>query len=713
MSIKSAYLALGSVYGDIGTSPLYALAAIFPDGAPSDRKVLLGTASVIFWTIAIVVAVKYLAFTLAANDHGEGGIVALWAIICRATGLKASASSRPHDTDEAVKRLDIRGRVSAFTKFPALGATLLGVVMIASNLVLSDGILTPAISVISAVEGMVVEHGGSQSVATLVSAVVLLLLFSIQRFGTARVSAAFSPVMLAWFATIGGIGLYNAVTHDPSAFAALSPHYAYYFFAGRSTEAWKQLGAVLLCVTGAEALFADMGHFGRSGVTLGFLAVVWPSLTLSYIGQTAFLLESPEASPEVFWRSIPEPIFWPVAVLAFFAAVLASQAMITASFTAVDQAAKFDVFPRVDVVHTNGDNAFQVYSPSVNWLLFLGSFAVVVGFGSSAKISEAYGLAVALVMFLDTALVAIVMRCAWEWHVVPVAAFWTFFSFVTGAILSSAAVKIPTGAWFPLLVTVALTTVSVAWRRGRVSRVKAASGSKLTLEDFTEPRGKTEKGFAIHYTATDETVPETLKIASHDVTVLLTNRRLSVPTVDEDERFAVQRMERAGFYRVLARYGYVDSPAQGADFADSLIEELMEFAEKPPEDVEAGSTGVAKWFQRSMSVPMDETTSLPTACRDVPRALRSCLTEAPKRATRRRPIPDFSGAEDESTRIKKAADAGVSVFAGRVRLAERKAPSFFGSALDGIFDTLEKIAFNFVEEYRIVSKNLVTVTFFK
>lgn len=719
-TLSLGYSALGVVYGDIGTSPLYTLSTVFQSGSPSDPNVVLGAASMIFWTIVAIVGVKYILITLAADDNGEGGIVALWALLCRATGMKASASFEKHSTDDSLDQLGRPGEAEGGSKKLAallrrsktFGAITLGITMVASNLVLSDGVLTPAISVVSATEGMVFKLGGGSTAVTLCSVAILFALFAVQSFGTSRISSAFSPAMIAWFASIAGVGLYDIVTIDPTVFKALSPHYAYYFWSGRSTEAWKQLGAILLSVTGAEALFADLGHFGRPGITLGFAVVVWPALTLSYLGQTAFLLKNPGAAKDVFWESIPSGAYWPVAILAFVAAVIASQAMITAAFSAVDQASKLDLFPRVSVRHTSETVRGQVYSPSVNWMLFLGAFSVVLGFGSSARLADAYGLAVVLVMFLDTFLVALVTHVVWKWNFVFSSAFWLVFSVVTGAFMTSSMLKIPTGAWFPLLLCVVMTFVTAAWRRGRGKRAEFERSSKNEPGRVFETSQHLEKGLAIHYVSEDEVIPETLKLATHDVVVLVTNRRVPAPSVGDHERFAVRRLPREGFYRVLARYGYVDAPTQGSDFAESVISEIRDFiGRERVVDVETGSpAGSNAWSQRPKV--LEESHSLPVSRPARERFIRRCETTTRQVTSQRLPIPSFE-TSCEISRFDDAVREKVVVMVGKTRTCPGDSKIGFSSAMDDAFETLEKLSFTFVDEYKIASEKLVSVMFYK
>jgi KUP system potassium uptake protein len=592
--------------------------------------------------------------------------------------------------------------------------------MVGSNMVLSDGVLTPAISVVSAIEGIAFQTGVSATVVTVSSVAILAVLFSAQRFGTARVSAAFAPIMIVWFAALAAVGIFNVVS-DPSVFRALSPHYMYYFWSGRSTAAWKQLGSVMLCVTGAEALYADLGHFGRPGITLGFVAVVWPSLTLTYLGQTAVIISNPESSSTVFWSSIPSPVYWPMVVLATLAAIIASQAMISGAFSVASQGMALNLFPRFGVLHTSKTVHGQIYVPAVNWFLFAGSVAVVVGFGSSAKIGEAYGLAVVCVMFATDQLVAIVQTVCWDRNPAFVGLFWLTFSTITGAFLSSTALKVPTGAWFPLVVSAVLTFVTYAWYRGK--RAKAASLANASCDIFAGANPIVRvPGIGVHYTETNG-APPSLKAfldrvpALHETVVFITNRRVPAPSVSDHERFVVRRLPADGFYHVLARYGYTDRPEQGDEFFEAVFDEIRAYVDVAPGgDVEAPSSGSSAselWVQQPSARRAEGAASLP-----LPAAVRESISgfftvqiDAP---TRRAPIPSFFANQKSAERsaFDASAERGASVFFGRIRT---KAVGEWGvcSALTDTYATLEGVTETFASAYGVTGGNVVETNFSK
>lgn len=747
-----AFSAIGVVYGDIGTSPIYTFSAVFQHGAPTDPHVVLGTMSAIFWTLTSIVFVKYICITLAADDNGEGGLVSLYALICRSTGIRSV--SAPHTTDDSLEQFSEAsepaelGRVakavrSFMGKSVFTQAVLLFAIMIGSNLVLSDGILTPAISVVSAVEGIQFQTGISATVVTVASVSILAILFGVQTFGTHKVSMGFAPVMMAWFMSLAAIGVYNVVAYDPSVFKALSPHYIYYFWSGRSSDAWKQLGSVMLCVTGAEALYADLGHFGRPGISLGFGALVWPSLTLTYLGQTAYLMSNPDAFATLFWSSTPETVYWPVVVLATMAAIIASQAMITGAFSVAHQGMALNLFPRVAVRHTSKKVAGQIYVPAVNWLLFVGTVAVVVGFGTSAKIGDAYGFAVIAVMFLDTALVSILMIVGWNWNPIFSAVFWLVFSTVTGAFLSSTALKIPHGAWFPMVVSAVLTFGTYAWFSGKKAKAVLSRSTASKLADVvdgtplllagTNTVVQRVPGIGVHYTETLGGVPHTLKLflervpALHEVVVFLTNRRVPAPTVYEHERFVVRGLPVEGFYHVVARYGYTDVPTQGPEFLTAVVSEVRAYVDAPRRagDVESGSE-VPSSSGSDASIPWVHQPSLPILAGDsstslpAPRPVRptlpwrsSTFTAPSAPATSRLPIPSFVPEYKTRERIDldAAEERGLAAIVGKVKMIPRDGWGI-GATLSHTYKVLEDHSETFGEAYRIGTERLLEVNFY-
>lgn len=405
-----AYSTLGIVYGDIGTSPLYVYASIFPNGAPEDENVILGTFSTIFWTLTSMVLVKYVVLMLRADDNGEGGIIALYSIIKRAAGIPTITNLASGDEDLNSSKLNQGNRIAVAIRRSLHNSrlqqlVLFVVALLGVNMIISDGILTPAISVVSAVQGIQSYNGPNGPPIITNGAVVgitcgiLVVLFLLQSFGTQKVAFLFSPAIFLWFASNSAIGLYNISTYRPSVFKALSPSYMYYYWSGEASWAWTSLGAVMLSITGAEALYADLGHFSSNSIRLCFISFVYPSLTLTYLGQTAYILEYKEAAASAFWSSLPRPVYIPMLVVATAAAVIASQALITGAFSITSQAMSIKCFPRFTVRHTNVHAKGQIYIPEVNYALMVGAVVIVAAFQDATAIGNAYGEFFFLVWF--------------------------------------------------------------------------------------------------------------------------------------------------------------------------------------------------------------------------------------------------------------------------------------------------------------------------
>lgn len=434
---------LGVVFGDIGTSPLYVLPAIFGElhHQPTENFIL-GVFSTIFWTITLMVLVKYVWFTLSIDDHGEGGVFALYSIIRRAI------TSKPSDFGVDTQEEKITSKTKDFLENNKwTRKVIMGIVINCASLTMADGILTPAISVISAAEGIQFHTGISHDTVIFITIGVLVGLFSIQFLGTGKVGFIFGPAMFAWFVFNFYVGIYN-VTKLPSVFRAFSPHYMYYFWEEfGSLEAFKLLGEVFLAITGVEALYADMGHLNAMSIRISFSTIVYPSLVMSYLGQTAVVLLDYNTSSSLYWSSIPVKFAWPSLVIAAVAAVIASQALITGTFTIVQQAMHANLFPRVVISQTNKEHAGQIYIPMVNYALLVGSILVVLIFQGSSRIVSAYGFAVSIVVVLTHILFCIVLHLQGRNKLFSFV-FASFFGVISMAFATSLTIKIPKGAWF-------------------------------------------------------------------------------------------------------------------------------------------------------------------------------------------------------------------------------------------------------------------------
>lgn len=532
--------ALGIVYGDIGTSPIYAIRESFDH---ADLAVTVdnayGVASVVFWALIIVISVKYLALVMRADNHGEGGILALTALMA------------PHSGN-------VKGRLAVIVSLGVFGTALL----------YGDGLITPAISVLSAVEGFEVASSAFEDLVIPVSIVILIGLFAVQRHGTARISRVFGPVMLVWFVTLGALGLRQVIAH-PAVMRAVSPSYALDFFVDEPLRAFLALGSIFLVVTGGEALYADMGHFGRRPIQFSWYVIVLPALVLNYFGQAALLGSRPAAIESPFYRLAPEWGVLPLAVLATCASVIASQALISGAFSLTAQAVQLDYLPRLRVVHTSSEHIGQIYVPIVNRLLMVGCVGLVLGFRSSSNLASAYGIAVTMTMFITTILFFRVARTRWEWSLARGLVVCVPLVVVDLAFLSANATKITSGGWFPIVVGVLLVTLMTTWRRGRELVAERIHRGERPIDSVVHEAVATNvkrvPGVAVYMFKDVGAAPPAL-IANiehnhvlHQLTLLVSVETADVPRIADDERLA-QRKVGPGIQQVDLRFGFRDDP---------------------------------------------------------------------------------------------------------------------------------------------------------
>ena len=536
-----ALLALGVVYGDIGTSPLYAAKETFnPDhGIPLTAENILGGVSAIFWALMIVVSLKYVLLVLRASNRGEGGIMALLAL--------AAASYRGE---------------------PRARAALLIVGVFGAALFYGDAVLTPAISVLSAVEGLEVGTSALTSLVVPLATCILVALFAIQRFGTRFVGLLFGPVCVLWFVAIGAAGIANIV-QTPSILRAVNPVYALHFVTAHGVASFLVLGSVLLAVTGAEALYADMGHFGRRAIRVAWFGVVAPSLVLNYFGQGALLIANPAAIANPFYLSFPSFALYPMVVLATAATVIASQATISGAYSMTQQAVQLGYLPRLAIRHTSERTIGQIYVPVVNWVLLCAVAAAVVGFGSSSRLASAYGVAVMGTMLVTSLLAFFVVRYGWRYPLWVCVLASGFFSATDATFLAAALHKIRDGGWFPLVLGALVFIVMMTWRRGRALLLaKMASGTpplagflKLLMTEAPQR----VSGTAVFLTATQDATPNALlhslkhyKVL-HETNAFLTVEFRDVPRIEPAERVSCERIVD-DCWRVVARYGFMEQP---------------------------------------------------------------------------------------------------------------------------------------------------------
>jgi KUP system potassium uptake protein len=534
--------ALGVVFGDIGTSPLYALRESFLEshGLSPVAGDVLGVRSLVFWSLVLAVSVKYLRVVLAADNQGEGGILAL-------TALVGPSPRRPGERRHLVVILGLFG----------------------ASLLYGDGMITPAISVLSAMEGLSVGTPGFRHWVVPATMAILAGLFLVQRHGTGRVGVVFGPLMGAWFLAIAVLGV-AGIARAPGVLRAADPRHAIAFFGEHGLRGVTVLGAVFLVVTGAEALYADLGHFGRRPIRIAWSVLVFPSLVLNYFGQGALLLADPSAIENPFFHLVPRPFLYPMVALATVAAVIASQAVIAGSFSLTRQAVELGYFPRVEIRHTSAREAGQVYVPLVNTALFVASASLVVGFGASSRLAAAYGLAVTTTMLVTTLLIYVVMRRIWRWRRLTSLAVAGTFLVMDLAFLAGNAEKLFRGGWFPILVGVVGYVVLSTWRRGREILAERLRGHALSFEAFRErleqiPHDRAP-GVAVFLTADPETVPHTAldnlrhNRVVHERVLFLSIITDEVPRIPEGEGLTVEVLG-SGFFRVVYRHGFMEAPA--------------------------------------------------------------------------------------------------------------------------------------------------------
>ncbi|MEP7382888.1 MAG: potassium transporter Kup [Gemmatimonadota bacterium] len=536
--------ALGVVYGDIGTSPLYALQECFKAeyGLTPSPDNVYGVLSLILWSLILIVAVKYIVFILRADNRGEGGILALLALIFQ-----------EEREDGMSKR-----KLALYITLGLFGAALL----------YGDGIITPAISVLGAMEGLKVGAPAIERFVVPATLVILLLLFSFQKYGTAKVGVVFGPVMMTWFATLSILGIAE-IRHAPRIFLAVNPLFAVRFFVDHGIHAFVLLGAVVLAVTGAEALYADMGHFGRKPIRTAWFGLVLPALLLNYFGQGALILREPEAAVNPFYRLAPEWFFIPLLVLATMAAIVASQALISGAFSLTQQSVQLGYSPRVTIIHTSKSEAGQIYIPEINWMLMGGCLAVVVYFGSVSRLGAAYGIAVTGTMAITTILFHEIARSRWGWSPLKAGLLAGAFLVLDLAFFGANLVKFTHGGWVPLAFALGIFVLMTTWKRGRMLLRNKLLDRSLPIATFVESLGHggpaRVPGTAIFMTSESEGTPVVLlhhlkhNKVLHEKVILLSIIASQVPEVPRNERITLEPLEH-GIYRVKAAYGFMETP---------------------------------------------------------------------------------------------------------------------------------------------------------
>ena len=533
--------AIGIVYGDIGTSPLYTVKEVFAPhtGVPLDAPHLIGAVSAIFWALMLVVTLKYVILILRADNHGEGGGLALTALAAQAVKAR-----------------------------PALRHALLLLGVFGATLFYGDSLITPAISVLGAMEGLQLVTPALERYVVPITVAILVGLFAVQRFGTSFVGRFFGPVIVLWFVVLGVAGVAHIV-QQPAILAALNPLHAWHFLSERGWHLFAAVGAIVLALTGAEALYADMGHFGRRPIQLAWTGLVMPSLALNYLGQGALLIGDPTAIENPFYRLFPDAWLLPALVLATLAAIIASQAVISGAYSMTQQAIQLGFLPRMTIRHTSARERGQIYMPAVNWALLAGVVAAVLFFGSSSALAGAYGIAVTLTMMITTVLTWFVVRGAWRLPAPLATGATVFFLAIDALLVAGCAVKFLDGGWFPLALGLLLFAVMSTWSRGRARLIEGIRRDGLALQPFIDaidPRSvhRAERT-AVYAVADPTTVPQALlhnlkhNQVLHERNVILTVVFHEVPWVPMHERVDVTPLGH-GFWRVTLHFGFMNTP---------------------------------------------------------------------------------------------------------------------------------------------------------
>ncbi|KAL6960249.1 hypothetical protein U1Q18_044236 [Sarracenia purpurea var. burkii] len=592
-----AFQSLGIVYGDIGTSPLYVFASTFTDGIKHNDDIL-GVLCLIYYTLTLIPLIKYVLIVLRANDNGDGGTFALYSLLCRYAKVGLIPNQEAEDQEVSNFRLELPNNRnlrasklksklenSPFAKFFLLFATMLG-----TSMVIGDGVLTPCISVLSAVSGITqATKAMTQDRVVWVSAAILVCLFVAQRFGTDKVGYSFAPIICIWFLFNASIGVYNFAKYDTTVVKAVNPKYIVDYFRRNKKDAWISLGGVVLAITGTEALFADVGHFTVRSIQISMCAVTYPALMLAYTGQASFLRKHNHLVAETFYKAIPHTMYWPMFVVAVMAAIIASQAMISGTFSIIQQSLALGCFPRVKVVHTSAKYEGQVYIPEINYILMVACVVVTLAFRTTVKIGNAYGIAVVFVMTLTSSFLVLIMIMIWKTNILLIIAYVLIIGSVELLYLSSVLYKFDQGGYLPLAFALVLMTVMFVWNSVYRKKYYYELNHKLSPEAVREIAIQTNMcripGLAIFYSELVHGIPpifkhyvENMRVV-HSVLVFVTIKSLPISKVPVEERFLFRRVQpnELNVFRCVVRYGYTDVVNEQEQFEKMLVERLKEF----------------------------------------------------------------------------------------------------------------------------------------
>ncbi|KAI3935852.1 hypothetical protein MKW92_020660 [Papaver armeniacum] len=693
-TLSLAFQTVGVIYGDIGTSPLYVYSSTFLDGIKHDDD-LLGVLSLIIYTLAISPMIKYVCIVLWANDHGNGGTFALYSLICRYAKVGLIPNQQPEDLELSHYKLakpssqlrraqNIKDTIenSKVIQIILFCLTILGV-----SMVIGDGILTPSISVLSAVGGIKQWANLNQDAVVWISVVILILLFSAQQFGTDKVGSTFAPIILLWFTFISGIGLYNLFKHDVTVLRAFNPMYIIQYFQRNGKTAWLSLGGVVLCVTGTEAMFADLGHFSVRAIQVSFSGVVFPALLTCYIGQAAYLSKFPDDVHDTFYKSIPKRIYCPTFVIAVAAAIIASQAMISAAFSIITQALSLGAFPRVKVVHTSAKFEGQVYIPELNYFIMIATVLITLVFRTTEQIGNAYGIAVVSVMVITTHLVTLIMLFIWKTSMWLVALFYIVLVSIEATYLSAVLYKFTKGGYLPVALALVLMAMMGTWHYVHKKRYMFELKNKVSGEfvrDLVNNRDVNRiPGIGLLYSELVQGIPPIFRhfvdnIPSiHSVLVFVSIKRIPVRKVAAEERFIFRQVEQKDYrmFRCVARYGYNDIVGNSDDFEKDLVQNMKEFILYESYVLEYGSTEDTT----NTNHFAEELASAPHSGQVAPSGTRSSNSSS---GTQTLPL---QAAAKEIEFIQKAMDKGVVYLLGETEVVAEENSSILKQAVVNYF----------------------------
>nr|ASM90206.1 high affinity potassium 6 [Sesuvium portulacastrum] len=717
-----AYQSLGVVYGDLSTSPLYVYKSAFAEDIrhSESNDEIFGVLSFVFWTLTLIPLLKYVFIVLRADDNGEGGTFALYSLLCRHAKVNSLPNCQIADEELSEYKKDVVGGgptqtglgswlKSILEKHRVLQKFLLVLALIGTCMVIGDGVLTPALSVFSAVSGLELSmsHEHHKYVEVPVACLILIGLFALQHFGTHRVGFLFAPIVVTWLFCISAIGLYNIIHWNPHVYKALSPYYMYKFMKKTQSGGWMSLGGILLCITGSEAMFADLGHFSQLSIKIAFSFVVYPSLILAYMGQAAYLSKHHVIASEYrigFYVSVPEKLRWPVLGIAILAAVVGSQAIITGTFSIIKQCHALGCFPRVKIVHTSSKIHGQIYIPEINWTLMILCLAVTIGFRDTKRMGNASGLAVITVMLVTTCLMSLVMVLCWHKSVLLALAFVLFFGTIEALYFSASLIKFLEGAWVPVALAFIFMIAMYVWHYGTLKKYEFDVQNKVSINwllSLGPSLGIVRvRGVGLIHTELVSGIPAifshfvTNLPAFHQVLVFLCIKSVPVPHVKPEERFLVGRIgpKEYRLYRCIVRYGYHDFHKDDLEFERDLVCSLAEFIRAENTKVNGLKDELEKDYDEKMTVVGTPSTHADgiKVCEDLEhgdvdlpgtsgvKEIRSPVNTPKKRV--RFLLPESpkieDGAREELQDLMEARDAGMAYIMGHAHVRAKQGSSW-------------------------------------